>query len=262
MWMQDGCKVYMDSYMASNGSCFMDTIQKPPLKDRSNTKPGDHDTLNVHNRWFILFYHVWRPLHGWKFIKIAFDWGPSHIWLHTTLKDPWPHYKILGRPLETFFWAPTKDITWARVCTGPQPILCDVLGGIQGLCMRICLYSARYKPSKPGLEERSFQLRSHSQHLLYPSLPIPLSLSPPISKPSYTSNCDRLWGRESIAAAIFHRCAHHHHHQRMLGSWFDSTELRFVLVRCARDESSVWGSWGSPPPRVWAAQSVWGLRWW
>ena len=22
-WMQDGCKVYMDSYMASNGSCFM-----------------------------------------------------------------------------------------------------------------------------------------------------------------------------------------------------------------------------------------------
>ena len=25
MWMQDGCKVYMDSYMASNGSCFMIT---------------------------------------------------------------------------------------------------------------------------------------------------------------------------------------------------------------------------------------------
>ena len=23
--MQDGCKVYMDSYMASNGSCFMIT---------------------------------------------------------------------------------------------------------------------------------------------------------------------------------------------------------------------------------------------
>ena len=25
MWTQDGCKVYMDSYMASNGSCFMVT---------------------------------------------------------------------------------------------------------------------------------------------------------------------------------------------------------------------------------------------
>ena len=24
-WMQDGCEVYMDSYMASNGSCFMVT---------------------------------------------------------------------------------------------------------------------------------------------------------------------------------------------------------------------------------------------
>ena len=25
MWMQDGCRVYVDSYMASNGSCFMVT---------------------------------------------------------------------------------------------------------------------------------------------------------------------------------------------------------------------------------------------
>ena len=25
MWMQDGCKVYMHSYMTSNGSCFMVT---------------------------------------------------------------------------------------------------------------------------------------------------------------------------------------------------------------------------------------------
>ena len=25
MWIQDGCKVYMESYMASNGSCFMVT---------------------------------------------------------------------------------------------------------------------------------------------------------------------------------------------------------------------------------------------
>ena len=25
MWVQDGCKVYMDSYVASNGSCFMVT---------------------------------------------------------------------------------------------------------------------------------------------------------------------------------------------------------------------------------------------
>ena len=58
-------KVYMDTYMASNGSCFMVpwTIQKPPLGGRPNTKPGDHDILNAHNHWFILFYHMW--VHAW-----------------------------------------------------------------------------------------------------------------------------------------------------------------------------------------------------
>jgi hypothetical protein len=51
--MQDGCKVYMDSYMALNGIMFhghLDYIQKPSLGGRPNTKPGDHDTPNAHNR--------------------------------------------------------------------------------------------------------------------------------------------------------------------------------------------------------------------
>jgi hypothetical protein len=26
---------------------------------------------------------------------MAFGWGPGHIWLHTTLEDPWPHYMSL-----------------------------------------------------------------------------------------------------------------------------------------------------------------------
>jgi hypothetical protein len=56
--MQDGSKVHMDSYMASNGSCFMVTwtIFKTPLGGRSNTKPGDHGTLNFHNSWFFIFF--------------------------------------------------------------------------------------------------------------------------------------------------------------------------------------------------------------
>ena len=61
MWMQDGCKVYMHSYMTSNGSCFMVTwtvFTKSSLGGRPNTTPGDHGTLDVHNCWFILFYHV------------------------------------------------------------------------------------------------------------------------------------------------------------------------------------------------------------
>ena len=74
-WMQDGCKVYMDSYMASNGSCFMVTwiisyFQKPPLGGRPTTKSGDHGTPNVHNCWFFLFYHVSRL----ALIKIHWNW--------------------------------------------------------------------------------------------------------------------------------------------------------------------------------------------
>ena len=46
-------KVCMDSYMAFDGSCFVVTwivSQKPSLGGRSNTKPGDHGTLDAHNR--------------------------------------------------------------------------------------------------------------------------------------------------------------------------------------------------------------------
>ena len=33
----------------------LDCFPKQPLRGRPNTKPGDHGTPNVHNRWFILF---------------------------------------------------------------------------------------------------------------------------------------------------------------------------------------------------------------
>ena len=90
---QHRCKVYMDSYMALDGSCFdghLNYFQKPTLGGRSNTKLGDHGTLNAHNRWFILSYHVWGP--SWIDIHWNSGWGPSHIRLQTTLEDPWPHY--------------------------------------------------------------------------------------------------------------------------------------------------------------------------
>jgi hypothetical protein len=53
MWMQDGCTIYMDSYMASNGSCFMVTciiFKNHLLRVGLTQKPGDHGTLNAHNR--------------------------------------------------------------------------------------------------------------------------------------------------------------------------------------------------------------------
>ena len=75
MWMQDG-------------SCIMVTwiiCPKPPLGGRPNTRPWDYGVMNAHNRWFILFYHMWGPA-----------WIESHwnsIWLkaqsHMTSHHTW-----------------------------------------------------------------------------------------------------------------------------------------------------------------------------
>ena len=51
MWMQDGCKVYMDSYVALKWIMFyghLDYFRKPPLGGRPNTNLGDHGTSNVY----------------------------------------------------------------------------------------------------------------------------------------------------------------------------------------------------------------------
>ena len=90
MWMQDGCKVYMDSYMSLNGSCFMVTwtiFKKPYLEVRFETKLGDHDTPNAHNRWFILFYHVWGP--AWIKMHWINIWSRtrSHMASHLRVRD-------------------------------------------------------------------------------------------------------------------------------------------------------------------------------
>jgi hypothetical protein len=72
--------------------------------------------------------------HVWRLAWIEIHWNsiclraPSHMTSHYTW-DPWPHYMILegvlGRPLDTFFWALT--ISWsrllARVWSGPQWLL-------------------------------------------------------------------------------------------------------------------------------------------
>ena len=94
-----GCKMdvkstWIRSYMASNGSCVMVTwvVFKIHLLEVGLIQNwGDYGIPNVHNCWFILFYHVW----GFAWIEMAFGWGPCHIWLHITLEDPWPHYMIL-----------------------------------------------------------------------------------------------------------------------------------------------------------------------
>jgi hypothetical protein len=91
-------------------------FQESPLAGRPNTKLGDHGTLNAHNCWFILLYHVrgpaWIEIH-WNSIWLR---TRSHMTLHctwgsvTTLHD---FGDVLIRPLDTFFWALT--ISWSRL---------------------------------------------------------------------------------------------------------------------------------------------------
>ena len=96
MWMQDGCEVYMDSYMASNGSCFMVTwiIFKNHLLEVGLTQNQETMALRTLTTIDLFYFVMCKHLHEHKFIEIAFGREPSHIWLHTTLEVSWPHYMI------------------------------------------------------------------------------------------------------------------------------------------------------------------------
>ena len=109
----------------------LDCFQKPSLGGRSNTKLVDHGTPYVHNRWFILFYHVWGPT--WTKIHWNSIWlrAQSHMTSHYTRGPVTALHDVggvLGRPLDTFVWALT--ISWSRllacVCSGPY-----LMGGIK-----------------------------------------------------------------------------------------------------------------------------------
>ena len=100
-------------------------FQKPPLGDRPNTKLGDHGILNVHNRWFLLFYNVW----AYAWIKIHWNIIWLRVWSHVTSHYTWGYVTtlhdfggVLGWPLDTFFWALTISWSWllARVWSGPN----------------------------------------------------------------------------------------------------------------------------------------------
>ena len=97
MWMQDGCKVYMHSYLASNRSCFMVTwiILKNRLLEVGLTKNRETMAFPMLTTVDLFYLIMCEDPHEHNFIEIAFGWGPSHIWLHTTLKSLCPHYMIL-----------------------------------------------------------------------------------------------------------------------------------------------------------------------
>jgi hypothetical protein len=111
--MQDGCKVYMDSYMASYESCFMVTciifqIHLLEVGLTQNLETMALPTLTtVGSSYFTTSENpTWIDIH-WNSI-----WSRtrSHVTSHytrgsvTTLHD---FGGVLGRTLDTFFWALT-----------------------------------------------------------------------------------------------------------------------------------------------------------
>ena len=72
--MQDGCKVYMDSYMASNGSCFMVTwiIFKNHLLEVGLIQNWETTALRTLTTVGLFYFIMREDLHEQKFIEIAF----------------------------------------------------------------------------------------------------------------------------------------------------------------------------------------------
>ena len=99
MWRQGGCTVYIDFFMASNGSCLMVTwvIFRNHFLEVSVTQ-NDWETIAL---WTFIIVALFcnfimcKDPHEFRSIEIGFGWGPGHIWLHTTLEGLWPHDMIL-----------------------------------------------------------------------------------------------------------------------------------------------------------------------
>ena len=72
-------------------------FSKPLLGGRPNTKRGDHGTLNAHNRWFILFYHLWGPA-----------WIETH-WTNVRLR-------IRSHMTSQYTWESRDHTTWCWRC--------------------------------------------------------------------------------------------------------------------------------------------------
>ena len=129
------CEVYIDSYMASNGPCFMVTwiVFENHFLEVGLTQTGRPGTLNAHNLWFILFYHVWGHAwikNHWNSISLR---AQSHMTSHytwgtmTTLYDLGVHWDGL--------W--TLSFGFSQFHGHGSWLMCEV-----ALIIRhICLYS-------------------------------------------------------------------------------------------------------------------------
>ena len=74
MLMQDGCKVHMDSYMVSNGSCFMVswTIFKNHLLEVGLTQNQETMALRMLTTVDLFYCMMCEDSHDWDFIETTF----------------------------------------------------------------------------------------------------------------------------------------------------------------------------------------------
>ena len=94
MWMQDGCKIYMDTYMASSGSCFMVTwtMFKNHLLEVGLTQNQGIMAFQMLTTIDVFYFIMCEHPHEWKFIEKHLLEGPItydftlHLWIrdHTT----------------------------------------------------------------------------------------------------------------------------------------------------------------------------------
>jgi hypothetical protein len=113
-------KVYMDSCMALNGSCFMvtwTTLKNHPL-DVGLTQNQETMALRTLTTVGLFFFIMYEDLKSKIHCNSIWLRAQSYMTKHyTTLQCPWPHYMIAqvswDWPLDTSFWALT--IPWSQL---------------------------------------------------------------------------------------------------------------------------------------------------
>ena len=83
--------------MASKGSNYMVTwiIFKNHLLEVGLTQNWETMALQTLTTIDLFYSTICEDPHEHNVIETTCSWRPGHIWLHTTLEDPWPHYMIL-----------------------------------------------------------------------------------------------------------------------------------------------------------------------
>ena len=78
MWMQDRCKVYMDSYMVYNGSCLMVTLTifKNHLLEVGLTQNWKTLRLRPHTTVGLFYFSMYEDPYEYILIEGAIGWVP------------------------------------------------------------------------------------------------------------------------------------------------------------------------------------------